>query len=242
MEKQKIFRSSYVAQLKDNLKKGLSLHLYKNKEFEYDKEKVLILPNVYRPTDLLKKMDVKNDFKSAVALYEAYKNLTPLQASDDRFWTYLTHVDLFPYMQNKWIEHIAKQPDKEIERFLKHWFLNTTSQDNLMRHTLAGLWWGVHLTIDRERSNKYELTEVFFRNKTLRARTMGPSLFFRHKEAVIGVLEFFKENNFRKFDRDHRIFTEYINLIGGTKPLSYFDRHFFKKILYERFEKLKQKI
>jgi len=238
MEKQKIFRSSYISQLKNNLKNGISVHLYKNKEFEYNKEKELLLPTVYKPIGLLEKMDENNDFKSAIALYEAYKDFTPIQASDERFWTYLTHVDLFPYMQRKWNKHIVGKVDNEIKYIMDHWFLKSTSHSELMRHTLSGFWWSVHLSIDNERADKYELTQILFRNQTLRTRTMGTYSFFRHKEAVIGFLEFFKENDFKEFEKTHQIFTRYINLVGGTKPLGYFDRTFY----INELNKIKTKI
>ncbi len=241
MAKQKIFKSSYISRLKRQLEEGRSVHLYKSKEFEYDREKELLLPTVNKPENLLDKMleglKKKDILKSAIALYEAYPHLTPLQASDERFWTYLTHVDLFSYMKEKRNKHITGKTNNEIKYIFKYWFLNSTSHSELMRHELAGLWWAVHLSVDNERENKYELTEVLFKNETLRTRTMGTYLFFRHKEAVIGILEFFRKNNFKEFEKTHQIFTKYINLIGGAKPLAYFDRHFF----FDELSKFKEK-
>jgi len=241
MEKQKIFRSSYISQLKNNLKNGISVHLYKNKEFEYNKEKELLLPTVYKPIGLLEKMDENNDFKSAIALYEAYKDFTPLQASDERFWTYLTHVDLFPYMQKRRNKHLSGEIDNEIEYILKYWFMKSTSQQELMRHSLAGLWWGVYLSVDETRENKYELTNILFRQLDFPTRTLGTYRLGRHKEAVIGILQFILENDElfnSKFEKKTRYITKYLNLVGGTKPLGYFDRLFF----INELNKIKTKI
>ena len=56
----------------------------------------------------------------------------------------------------------------------------------------------------------------------------------RHKEAVIGILEFIQENEdlFKsKFEDKTRFITKHLNLIGGVKPISYYDRSFFKNEL-----------
>ena len=59
MEKQKVFRLSYVTKLKEDVKSGISIHLYKEKTFEYNKEKELVLPMILKPEGLLKKMNAK---------------------------------------------------------------------------------------------------------------------------------------------------------------------------------------
>ncbi|NPA44734.1 MAG: hypothetical protein GXO49_04300 [Chlorobi bacterium] len=241
MEKQKIFRSTYISKLKKNLLNGKTVHLYKEKEFEYDKEKELILPTVFKPEGLLNKMNEKDDLKSAIALYEAYCDFTPIQASDDRFWTYLTHVDLFSYMQKRRNKHLTGEADNEIEYIMKYWFMKSTSQQELMRHSLAGLWWGVYLSVDETRENKYELTNILFRQLDFPTRTLGTYRLGRHKEAVIGILQFILENDElfnSKFEKKTRYITKYLNLVGGTKPLGYFDRTFY----INELNKIKTKI
>jgi len=243
MEKQKVFKSSYISKLKDDVNSGKSIHLYKENEFEYNKERELVLPMVKKPEELLKKMNAKNDLESAIALYEAYSDFTPIQASDERFWTYLSHVDLFLYMQKRWSKHIEGKVDNEVKYILEHWFLQSTSQQNLMRHSLAGLWWSVYLSIDNERKDKYELTKILFRQLDFPTRTLGTYNLGRHKEAVKGILQFIKNNEElfnSKFEKKTRFITKYLNLVGGAKPLSYFDRNFFISELNKVKEKIKE--
>ena len=230
MEKQRIFKSRYVKKLKENLKSEVFLHLYYKSSFPFDESETLILSTIPKPKDLLSKMSPDNDLKSAIAIFEGYRGLTPLQASDNRLWTYLTHVDLYPYMIKRWNAHIegkAKNPEKYI---FEHWFLLSESQQSLMRHPLAGLWWGVHLSMDENRKNKYELTEILFRQLDFATRTLPTYRLGRHKEAIIGILEFIKHNDdlFKNYFEDKtRFITRYLNLIGGTVNLAYVDRNFF---------------
>ena len=241
MEKQKIFKESYINKLKRNLKENKSTHLYKENEFEYDKEQELVLPLVIKPEGLSEKMSAENDLESAIALFEAFSDFTPIQASDERFWTYLSHVDLFSYMIKRWDKHIKGKIENEVKYILDHWFLQSTSQQNLMRHSLAGLWWAVYLSVDNEKENKYELTEVLFRQLDFVTRTLGTYNLGRHKEAVIGILQFIKDNEeifASKFEKKSRYITKYLNLVGGAKPLVYFDRNFF----INELNKIKSKI
>lgn len=153
----------------------------------------------------------------------------------------MAHVDLFPYMRQRWSKHIEGKIDDEIKYILKHWFLQSGSQQNLMRHSLSGLWWAVYLSVDDSRDDRYELTKILFRQLDFPTRTLGLYHLGRHKEAVIGILQFIKDNDelFKsKFQEKTRYITKYLNLVGGAINLAYFDRKFF----IEELEKVKDKI
>jgi hypothetical protein len=229
MEKQQIFKEKYVLKLKDEIKADK----YRSAEFLYDKKQTLMMPNIDKPVGLLDKLDHESDLTSAIAIFEAFKRLEPIQASDERFWVYLAHVDLYSYMVKRWPKVYTGNESKPENYIKDHWFIGNSSQTNLMRHSLAGLWWSVYLSVDEQRENKYELTEVLFWNQTFRTRTFGNYKLVRHKEAVIGLLEFCKENKslLNNFEKQHQLLTEYLNLIGGTKPLAYYNRFYFKNEL-----------
>ena len=234
MEKQLIFKEKYVLQLKADIETGISLENYNSNVFIYDKKQVLMMPNIAKTTILLNRINADNDFETAVQIFEAFKNSEPIQASDERLWTYLSHVDLYPYMIKRWNavhERTAKDP---ISYIVEHWFLSSTSQAGLLRHSLSGLWWAVYLSVDENRNDKYELTKILFRQLDFTTRTLGAYKLGRHKEAVIGILEFIHENEdlFKQnLQSKTRFITKHLNLIGGTKPVSYYNRAFFKSEL-----------
>ncbi len=229
MAKQPIFKTKYVQKLKTELNE----EFYKSNEFVYDKKQVYVLPNIDQTEGLVDKLDINDDCKTAIAIYEAFENLEPIQASDERLWVYLAHVDLYPYMVKRWNAVQNGTAKDAIRYILDHWFLTSTAQGNLMRHAISGLWWSVFLSVDKEREDKYELTRVLFQNQTFRTRTFGNYRLVRHKEAAIGLLEFCLENekSFSNFEKEHQVLTEHLNRIGGVKPISYYDRHFFKSEL-----------
>ncbi len=232
MTKQFIFKEKYVSKLKENI----NIDFYRGLEFIYDKKQVLMLPNIENTPNLVNQLNPDNDFETAIRLYDAFKNLEPIQASDERLWVYLSLVDLFPYMQQRWSAVYNNEPKGTKDYILEHWFLSSLAQSSLLRHALAGLWWAVYLSIDKTRGEdkKYDLTKILFRQLDFSTRTLGTYKLGRHKEAVIGILEFIEENVdlFKtNFESKTRFITKHLNVIGGVKSLAYYDRTFFKREL-----------
>lgn len=242
MGKQLLFKSKYTATLKEQVSLDESLDKYKSKDFIYDKKQVLMMPNIEESMNLADKLDASNDFKTAIQLYEAFKDLEPIQASDERFWTYLAHVDLYPYMIKRWPGVKSGEASDPRKYILDHWFLSSSAQSSLLRHALAGLWWAVYMSVDESRrESRYELTKILFRQLDFPTRTLGTYKLGRHKEAVLGILEFINENEnlFKtKFQSKARFVTEYLNIVGGIKPIAYYDRNFFKSELEKVIENI----
>ncbi len=229
MAKQIIFKDKYVQKLKNEL----NIEFYKANKFVYDKKQILMLPNIEKTENLLERLDVNDDCKTAIQIYEAFQKLEPIQASDERLWVYLSHVDLYSYMIKRWnTGHSGTVKDEKAKEYiLEHWFLISSAQSSLLRHALARLWWSVYLSVDETKNDKYELTKILFRQLDFPTRTLGTYKLGRHKEAVIGILEFIKENEnlFKnKFEDKARFITKHLNVVGGVKPISYYNRIFFK--------------
>ena len=234
MALQKVFKEPYV----DWLKESISVDSYTVDEFVYDAGKTKYLANVHQPAGLLEKlMSAENDFKAAIILYEAYPNLTPIVASQQKgLWVYLSHVDLFPYVQKRWSK--VQTGDADAKYIAEHWFYNGT-----MRTSLMGLWWSVYCSVDESRGadHKYDLTELLFKQEDFRTRTFGTYQLFRCKDAVLGILEFLYENpeiTNSFFESRSRYISEYFNKLGAVKQLAYLNKQFFK----EELERQKQAI
>ena len=228
MPLQKVFKESYVEVLRCNI----DPNKYAGQYFEYDETQVRYMANVHHPEGLLEQMNPDSLLESAIALFEAYKDLTPLAASKIELWTYLTHVDLFGFMQ-KWFPSVTE--GKADEKFIQErWF---RSPKGAIRSSLAGLWWSVYCSIDESREDKYELTRMLFRNDNIRTHYFGPSTIFRHRAAVIGILEFLVENldvSSVHFNSRCIYIAQYFNRLGAVKQLAYMDKEFFKEELMKK--------
>lgn len=238
MKLQRTFKESYMKALRDAVKSGVAVPLYGNDAFEVDATQVKRLANVYAPEGLAEKLEEvwEDDFKSGITIYEAYNNISPLLASNEAFWAYLTHTDLFSYTQKRWPK--VKDKDCNPDYILDHWFVG---EKGLLRNAVASMWWSVHNTIDETRENKYELTEVIFKNNALRTITFGSTLLIRHKEAMIGILSFLADNpdiTRNAFENRGRFISKYFNRLGAVKQLTFLDRNYF----YSVCERIKDKI
>ena len=224
---QRTFSDSYVTNLKNDVKTGVSIEKYSADEFDIDTTKLKYVANVYTPTDLLENMMAsQNDFEAAVILYEAYKDIPLVLASNEAFWTYLCHTELFEYCKKRYPVDDAKNKTSHI---LDHWFFG----NGYNRNTLAQLWWGEQETFDEKCiDNPYHLTEIFFRNYSFRVIWFTKML--RTKQGLLGILDFLEENqDIMEESFEHRGFfiAKYFNRLGGTKQISFLPREFFKKEL-----------
>lgn len=238
MQLQKTFKEGYMKTLRDAVKSEVAIPLYGYDIFEVDATHVKRLANVYAPEGLAEKLDMiwENDLQSAIAIFEAYENISPLLASNEAFWAYLTHVDLFSYAQKRWPK--VKEPDCSANYILDHWFMG---ENGLLRNAVASMWWSVYNTIDETRENKYELTEVLFKNYSLRVVHFGSYMLIRHREAMIGILSFLKDNPVimaNAFEYRGRFISKYFNRLGAVKQLAYMKRDFF----YDVCSSLKDKM
>ena len=238
MAYQKILTKAFIEKVFDEVNQGVGLDRFTQDKFPIDEECLLITQQVQQPEGLLEKMipTTDGDFKSAVALYEAYKTLKPLQAINEQFWVSLCLTDLFPYMRDRW--SLRESPD--IKKAIYNHF--TFKSHGVMRQGLSGLWWLANLTVDEERENKYELTEMLFKNYTLRFIRFGVGKVIQHKEAAIGILQYLKDNESKipSMEAVANGLTSYFNKLGAVKQLSFLDRKFFYNEMASHIEEFKK--
>lgn len=239
MALQKVFKKSYMTYLRDNIK----VDDYMEDSFPYDEDQCVQIAGVIAPDyDLNKKLDPtpEGDLQSAIAIFEAYPNLTPIFAQQDDLWVYLSHADLFDYVKKRWPDLGTVSSDKQLTYIQNHWFHNP---NNFLRTSFAGLWWHTYFTIDEKREDKYELTKVFFQSgQDFRTLRFGEIALIRSKEAMIGVLEFLLENKDlieSNFVARGQYISRYFNKLGAYKQLAYLDRSFFKNELYKKLDVLR---
>ena len=235
MELQKVFKRSYI----EELRRSIQISDYQGEAFPYDPSKVRSLANVYKPEGLIDRLDPDDDFTTAVEIYKAYEKVTPLLASLPDLWVYLAHVDLFPYVQQRHSD--VMKPDVTEKYIINHWFENEVS---IFRMAIPSSWWSVYLSVDPKRDNPYELTEILFRNQELRTNSFGPLTLIRHKDAMMGILEFLKEHP-ELLEDGMNMRAQYIRklftFLSGTRRLEYLSKEFFKNELEKRINIISQR-
>ena len=237
MALQTILTKKALEKVKDDVALNINLDRFLADDIPFEDKDLLVIPGIKKPEGLLDRLDATTDgdFKSAVAIYEAYKNLTPLQAIEDTFWESLALTDLFPYMQQRW----SLRSTQTLQAAIKNHFF--VKSHGMIRQGIGGLWWLVYMTVDEDRPNPYELTEIIFKNYTLRFIRLGISPVLQHKEAAIGILQYLKdhENDIESMENVSNGLTSYFNKLGAVKQLTYLDRDFFYSEMERNIEDFK---
>lgn len=182
----------------------------------------------------------KSDFENAIALYEGLSGVTPLIASEEAFWMYLTHVEYFDYVKTRWFK--KGKEDTTASTIKKRFFYNGSAMDN----ALSRLWWSVYLTKEDDLEDPYIYTKVILKegNSDL-LQNLSKSRLYRLRDAVHGILKFFSEYDERKdFSAVNRHIVQYFNRYSGVKQLVYMNESFFYATAIQAlaFYKAKHKI
>lgn len=237
MALQTILTKKALEKIKDDVDLNINLDRFLADDIPFEDKDLLVIPGIKKPERLLDRLDATTDgdFKSAVAIYGAYKNLTPLQAIEDTFWESLALTDLFPYMQQRW----SLRSTQNLQAAIKNHFF--VKSHGMIRQGIGGLWWLVYMTVDEDRPNPYELTEIIFKNYTLRFIRLGISPVLQHKEAAIGILQYLKdhENVIESMENVSNGLTSYFNKLGAVKQLTYLDRDFFYSEMEKHIDEFK---
>ncbi|MGR3303102.1 MAG: DUF6339 family protein [Candidatus Scalindua sp.] len=159
----------------------------------------------------------KEDIDNSIRIYEAL-NINLTTASDPRLWVSLVHTIFWDYMKMRWpLENLDRQ--KMASRIKDRYHLRNLSLNNLSRNGISRLWWIAHLTVDDERSDKYELTKILASKQDLIAGLLERYLGSNDKIRK-SVLQFFLENTeYIENEDKRRELLRRLNLIGGVKNL-----------------------
>lgn len=239
MAYQKVFKSVFIKELEKGLEQNSEsiLKLYEKNIFPISDESCLVDVRVSFSDEIkLLLPDGKNkySFENAKIIYEVFKNLPLIKASDPGFWTYLTHVTFWQYMRTRW--PIEEQSEgKKGSYILEHWFVKNIGAADLARNGIASLWWGCYLTFDESRYDPYELTKQLFTMLDF-YRTLIGGIQGRNREFTHALLEFVIENNVlfeTKKEGKVRLLMRRANAVGGYKLFTSLSKKQIKEIFSE---------
>jgi len=161
-----------------------------------------------------------SDMENVKVVYESLKHLSPSQATQERLWAGLSHLQFRDYSFYRLKKDFDNQNDKRINTSL---FFRNGNKRSLFVHILARLWWVGHMTYDETEESPYRLTE-FFCEKDFSARSVifFSSNFTSNKNITRGILRSLiklKENGI-DVKREHFVLaTKYMNVVGGAMIL-----------------------
>ncbi|UZJ78604.1 DUF6339 family protein [Fictibacillus sp. KU28468] len=164
-----------------------------------------------------------DDFENCKLLYEKFKDIPLSLASEERFWSYLSHTVFWDYMCQRW--PVQEAEGDEIE-FIKTRFFFSSKGKTFYRNGLSRLWWYAYLTYDDTKTDPYHYTRMMLLNQEIANLLIDTTNLSRNKVALKAVLEvitdFLKLEEFQEIERikNRRKFIreliKYTNLVGGV--------------------------
>lgn len=221
---QRTFSKEYTSILRQRVKQG-KIDGYLHDAFSVDEEN----KHVYRLQQQMHHNVVldpeKTDFENAKLFFEAYKDLSPMIASEEAFWTYMAHVEHFDYVKKRWKIGETTSPDSIIDHFF------VTSMIKVARNGLARLWWPMYMTYDEENtSDPYHLSKILYMY-TDTMQMLSESSLFSCRNLIHAILHFFEINTDipkENWLQINRYIIRYYNSVGGVRKLIYLDEKYFE--------------
>lgn len=189
------------------------------------------------------KSNAKDDAQNVRIVYSQLQNLSCSQASDERLWSYMTHVHNWSYMVQRW--GVSKTTAKDLNNFIEsRYFLKTNNSRWLIRNGMSRLWWFGYLTYSEE--DQWALTDVLLDLQDIQAglleRTYG-----RNRIVIKSVLRVLAENrseieehlknDYSDLKKGYQYLCKYVGLLCGTTLLDALSQVKIENVLKKRFLK-----
>lgn len=181
-----------------------------------------------------------SDYENVKVIYESLKHLTVAQATQERLWAGLAHVQMRDYIYYRIANDIEKKNDKRIQSAI---FFTNGAKRSLFVHVLARLWWVGYMTYDESnKENPYWLTE-FFCSADFSARCVVffSSNFTSNPAITKGILRALVELRDGGVDIKRAHFveaTKYLNISGGAMVLDLLEEDEVKEMVEKRVRKV----
>ncbi|WP_097028594.1 DUF6339 family protein [Clostridium peptidivorans] len=237
----KYFKQSSVDYLKANITSHMQKGYYKsNSQWlnEIFNEEYTIESGINIPQIVLivpeKQFDV--EFENCKIIYEALKDFTLEQASDERLWACLCYTIGWNYMLRRWPVKDTDSANKVSERYM---FIRQNNDRALLRNGLSRLWWMAYTTYDKDRENPYELTEFLLKDTNLQQQLMERA-FSRNREftklVLIALKKYTGEHTFPSKEKRAEL-VKALNRLGGVKVLDMITYEEIERIVYSELQR-----
>ena len=179
------------------------------------------------------------DLTNTRLLYDAFSDLSPLQATNKYMWTYLCHAipEYRDYICDRWMQ-------EERENTIISRYFVTSTGSLLNDNALSRLWWYGYLTYEKNNSNPYALTEILFTNQTICTDvmdTLNRTNFKRMKGVLLGIKQFKEELNDNEGITEYfRECKKYLNHYGAVTNMNFLEPEEIQKLAYDYMAKLRE--
>jgi hypothetical protein len=165
-------------------------------------------------------------------LFAALPDMTPYLARDERFWIYLTHVDLLEYSRKRW--PIPEEKEKAINHIRTHFFINGVrgiERDN----SASRLWWMAYISSQCQSLSLMEALQCLLFRSDVRANIIERPTTAQNPTILSAILSKLYES----YQKDQHLFNREtfrdimieLNLLGGVRLLDSLEKDCIDNII-----------
>jgi len=172
--------------------------------------------------ELVLRKDADAEIENSILVWRALSNISPALASENRFWTRLTHMECLEFSRFRWLD--LSESDEALAKSVRtHFFANTRTRyrdDN----AVSRLWWNAYIAKlaspgDQEKGLRMILKTADIRNNFIeRIRTVSRPVI---AAAILRIMS--TESWLTEKEKNFRDFMITLNRMGGGKAFELWD-------------------
>lgn len=180
------------------------------------------------------------DAASALAVYEALKELTPQQAADERLWTYLCHVEYPLYVARRWLAPRPENGEKAARKVRNHFFARG-NRPLIRDNGLSRLWWLGSIAHEVEADAPQEFLERLLHRQDVRSALIERPSVSMNRQVLFSinvVMREYWQRDRSLFERERfRAWMIGLNRRGGVVLLDALPKEPLARLLEEEAER-----
>jgi len=157
----------------------------------------------------------ENEVENSLLVWRALKDIPASLATENRFWTLITHANCFDYTKARWPETVCDDEHESIKQIKKHFFAIGTGgyrDDN----AISRLWWNAYIANNLRPTNIKSALEIILKTAEIRSNLIERPLSFYRPNLSKALLQLMEQNKDITATRDNfRSFMRQVNLFGG---------------------------
>lgn len=242
--KLKVFTEEGLELLEHNIDTNIELYQKMSNDWIYNfmDEKRYIryfdseIPNLTLEID--KKNPAVADINNVKVIYSNLKFLTNEQASDDRLWTGVTHLNFWEFMYNRWEVNKKRQTVKNVK---SRYFIDMTTSHrrSLIVNTISKYWWVGRILYDENAKDPFYLLKYFESDYSTKTFNLLSSSYSNNdqiiRKTVETLIELENEINRSVTRVEFKEIAAYLNILGGISVLDHLDKRDLSNKIKKRF-------
>ena len=161
----------------------------------------------------------EHDAHNAMTVFNAYRMLTPQQATDERLWTYLTHTQGAEYVSRRWLR-TRPESDAAAALAVRNKFFVRGDRALRRENGIARLWWMGRIAHDVDPDEPGLFLKILLARQDARSSLIERPSISRNREvlkAIYSVMRDHAETTPRFLTREpFREFMKNLNRRGGV--------------------------